>query len=131
MFSLSSGFTLRQGLVMYPPLVPGGCRNPAGTLGSELLSGGWTTVLGDGFMLVLRLSAGVGPCPRHPHVASLAAGQLAPLLPLPLQHPGRLPAWQLPRPWLPKHVALRQGVADYLPGRCEGIFWFLDEPLLH
>lgn len=49
MFSLSSGFTLRQGLVMYPPLVPGGCRNLAGTLGSELLSGGWTTVLGDGF----------------------------------------------------------------------------------
>ena len=39
---------------------------------------------GEGWakLLVLRLSAGVGPCPRHPHVASLAAGQLAPLLPL-------------------------------------------------
>ncbi len=35
---------------------------------------------------------------------------------IPLQHPWRLPAWQLPRPRFPDHGALWQGVSNRLGG---------------
>mmetsp|Transcript_22206 Transcript_22206/g.51880 ORF Transcript_22206/g.51880 Transcript_22206/m.51880 type:complete len:212 (+) Transcript_22206:67-702(+) len=57
--------------------------------------------------------------------------QLQPLVILSLEHPRRLPTWELPWPGLPRSGVHRHVVPDALVGRLEWVFGLLQQALLY